>query len=1113
MCLTTWRCSFTQANGQPAQILFLAGNNAIPSGSTLTASAGTFTHSQALGSATINSVSGGNVTVSTIPLMLTPTPVPPPAGNSWYVSPTGSSINSGTSPSSPWDLCTAIGCTGAAPKVIQPGDTIWLAGGTYTPPNSDNFISNLNGTYTAPIIVRNMTVPPAGYTGQLTPEGYERAIINGNGQNSFYIGGSYTWIMGLESADSTVLTGNRYLTNLCAGCAASFYPPAATGMEIMGPGNRAIHCIVHDNSAGLYSYAKGSNNEMYGNITFYNGYIYGAQGLGHGFYQQNTSGTKYLTNNFAFDNVDNGFQIYGSNGAVLGFHTAGNASFDNGSLAAWQYNLVMGSAGGNGQNYIDSFFTYFPLTLRNGYVTVGQYDPMTNISDTNNVFVGGYTTVQSDGIAGPSTFSGNRLVNVNSNSGGAPSAMVIFSQFTNQNLTGMVWNNNNYYGGPNLFYKGFYDGNNLSGGSYVPFANWQANTGFDSSSTFTTTLPTGNWQYVLPDKYTTKRANVIIYNWDAYSDQAGDIKSPCTGACAAVSVDLSSVLSPGDQYTIKDVQCWFCAPMATGTYSGGTVSFPMIETQARPIPWGLTHAPAYSFPAYGAFVVFSNASADIPQGPSTPTGLQITTGALPGGTVNQSYNYTLQAQGGTAPYTWTWTGMPGVLTLNSSTGAISGTPTAAGSFTAVVTVTDSASPTHAVVTQSFPVTISSGAPPPPPVVALFTIGQLVAVNSISSPASVRSTGVTNSSILGTEPNAAIGTVTNGPNPIPPTGTAADILWQVNFPGGSSGGTALQGWVWQSLLVASGPPATLAPPSALTATTSVSNVILNWSETTVGVTGFNVYRSTVQAGPFTKIASPTALTYTDASGLTPGTYYYYVTSVLTVESQPSGTVSATIAATAPPLSVSASNFPNGVVGTAYTGALTITGGVPPYVFSATGSAPGLTVAPSTGTLSGTPTGSGGTYTSAYSIHDSTTPTPLTITPSFTYMIAAAPPPPPPQPPNPPSGLMDRIASMNVVLNWTASVSSGVTSYNVRRTNNPAAIEPWSLVANVTGTTYTDLPPMSGTYYYQVTALIGTLEGNVSNTATAQILNPPNFPPAADPGILLGENRNARSPTRN
>lgn len=61
----------------------------------------------------------------------------------------------------------------------------------------------------------------------------------------------------------------------------------------------------------------------------------------------------------------------------------------------------------------------------------------------------------------------------------------------------------------------------------------------------------------------------------------------------------------------------------------------------------------------------------------------ITTTSLPGGTVGSSYPATSLAATGTAPITWSITaGSISPLTLNSSTGAITGTPTTATTLTA-----------------------------------------------------------------------------------------------------------------------------------------------------------------------------------------------------------------------------------------------------------------------------------------------------------------------------------------------------------------------------------------------------------------------------------------------
>src|SRR5690606_16282714 len=70
--------------------------------------------------------------------------------------------------------------------------------------------------------------------------------------------------------------------------------------------------------------------------------------------------------------------------------------------------------------------------------------------------------------------------------------------------------------------------------------------------------------------------------------------------------------------------------------------------------------------------------------------LLVTSSALAAWTVNTAgYAEILAASGGTAPYTWSVTGsLPGGLSLDGATGLISGTPTAVGSFSFTVEVTD-----------------------------------------------------------------------------------------------------------------------------------------------------------------------------------------------------------------------------------------------------------------------------------------------------------------------------------------------------------------------------------------------------------------------------------------
>ncbi|MGE0434312.1 MAG: putative Ig domain-containing protein [Planctomycetota bacterium] len=73
-----------------------------------------------------------------------------------------------------------------------------------------------------------------------------------------------------------------------------------------------------------------------------------------------------------------------------------------------------------------------------------------------------------------------------------------------------------------------------------------------------------------------------------------------------------------------------------------------------------------------------------------PTIADPAAGPLPDAYTDQGYNQTITGQGGAEPYVWTISGgsLPTGLTLNSSTGVISGTPSSLGSHTFDVLLTD-----------------------------------------------------------------------------------------------------------------------------------------------------------------------------------------------------------------------------------------------------------------------------------------------------------------------------------------------------------------------------------------------------------------------------------------
>jgi hypothetical protein len=216
-------------------------------------------------------------------------------------------------------------------------------------------------------------------------------------------------------------------------------------------------------------------------------------------------------------------------------------------------------------------------------INMGGGASSNNNSLTNNAFYG------FAGQGGLDFSRGNQNVTMTGNMVGTPAGgggdLYLTSQTGAVTITG------------NNFYDDFIEPSDYA--TLWPSNNWYLSPG---------AAPSGSWILVRPNAYEPGRGHVAVFNWSHAS---------------SVPVDLSSILSVGSSYEIRNAQNFFGTPVLSGTYSGGRVSIPMAASSVE-APAGAA-APIATGPEFNAFVVVPGKAVRRP--PDSPPALRRTTPA------------------------------------------------------------------------------------------------------------------------------------------------------------------------------------------------------------------------------------------------------------------------------------------------------------------------------------------------------------------------------------------------------------------------------------------------------------------------------------------------------
>jgi hypothetical protein len=364
--------------------------------------------------------------------------------------------------------------------------------------------------------------------------------------------------------------------------------------------------------------------------------------------------------------------------------------------------------------------------------------------------------------------------------------------------------------------------------------------------------------------------------------------------------------------------------------------------------------------------------------------LAVTATKPPAGKAGEYYGLTLNSTGGTAPITWAVSSgtLPEGLTLDPSSGEISGLPSAPGIYPVTVAATDRSTPTARTASVELKLVIEAASH-----LAILTPTLPAAIQGSEYVATLNAEGgVSSYSWQVTSGNLPPGlSLENSSGTIEGTPTeSGSFTFTATVNDGSTPAPQGTGATYTITVAASSPTVTFTPPEA--------TVNVPYSYTPEANGGVEPYSWSLSSGEL-----PVGLSLDEATGTISGIPTSSGSSPLTLRladsSQPSpqsiSAVGTLTVGPAPPLRIESAGIPGGINGLPYRSVVFVSGGTEPFAFSIKHGSlpPGVSLDPSSGVLAGTPEAEG-SFEFTVQVSDASQPS-QSRTASFTLTVGPPP----------------------------------------------------------------------------------------------------------------------------